>query len=418
MSTRQDQGEGPGTDSAAGGGPVAPFAAPFAAGSGPPPPAGAADAELEPGRPRTSPGVRLKLVAALLLVVVFAGLAGVASLPWWRDRVPEGYRGVLPTFPEEDRRLGQLGAATEALRRDLAMAVNHIDRVTKVITALEQRVGDLETRASVVVAPSSPPVAAEPAVDPDLVRRLSDLEGRVTAVDPAPLVERARQLESRIDGVSGRIDVIARGQIGPATMVQVFDRIAAVEEMARKASARQDSALALTLAVAQLRDAVARGSAFETELQTVRALSDEPAAVDQAAAGFVSHAARGMPTQAALALRFESLVAEVARASVAPEGGGWAERTVQRLMALATVRRTDGTAVGESAVAVMARAQARMQAGDLAGAVREMKALSGAAAQAAEAWLADARARVAADEGLSALTARALGRSAAARTGG
>lgn len=403
MTTRHDQGDAPQPATGEGGEPTA-----LLEGQ----PGETAEAATEPRR--AGGGRALKAVAALVVLGAVGGLAGYAAMPLWRDHVPPEYRGFLPAFPEEDRRLGEMAATIDGLRRDLGASAGAVRHLAGTLTELEQRLARLES------APSAPAIVAseEPATDPAVMARLDQLESKLAANDTGTLAKRTDRLETRIEEVTGRVDTVAKGQIGPSTMVAVFDRIAAVEETARKAASRQDSALALTLAVAQLRDAVYRGAPFEAELQTVKALTDDVAAVDQAVAGFAAYSQKGMPTRAALARRFETLPTEVAQAAVAPDGSGWMDKTAQRLMAVVTVRRTDGAAAGDSAVAVMARAGALMLGGDLAGTVVEMQALSGATARVVETWLADARARVAADDGLSALTARALGRSAASRTGG
>jgi uroporphyrinogen-III synthase len=67
--------------------------------------------------------------------------------------------------------------------------------------------------------------------------------------------------------------------------------------------------------------------------------------------------------------------------------------------------------------AVAARAEARLAAGDVAGAVAEVDRLTGPAAAAAQAWLAAAKARLAAERTLDELSRHALARFAAGREG-
>jgi hypothetical protein len=67
------------------------------------------------------------------------------------------------------------------------------------------------------------------------------------------------------------------------------------------------------------------------------------------------------------------------------------------------VRRT-GEISGQSPEAVVARAEVRLQAGDLAGAVAEMTTLEGQLPE-NDAWLARARLRLAAERALDALNA-------------
>jgi hypothetical protein len=75
---------------------------------------------------------------------------------------------------------------------------------------------------------------------------------------------------------------------------------------------------------------------------------------------------------------------------------------LRRLSDVVTVRPI-GDVEGLGAGAVVARAEHRLQAGDLAGALTELDGLSGLAAEAAAAWRSDAEARLAADAALAAL---------------
>ena len=82
-------------------------------------------------------------------------------------------------------------------------------------------------------------------------------------------------------------------------------------------------------------------------------------------------------------------------------------------MSIATVRRTDGDAGGDSAWAVVARADSRLKQNDLAGAVTEMQSLKGESKFAAQSWLSPAQARVAAERVLNETTTKAIGAVAA-----
>ena len=82
---------------------------------------------------------------------------------------------------------------------------------------------------------------------------------------------------------------------------------------------------------------------------------------------------------------------------------GWVGQTLDRVGSLVTVRRT-GDISGQSPEAVVARAEVRLQEGDLAGAVAEMTALEGQM-PANDAWLVRARLRLTAERALDALNA-------------
>ena len=172
----------------------------------------------------------------------------------------------------------------------------------------------------------------------------------------------------------------------------------------------------LLLAVGQLRDALRGSAPFAGALDAVRALADGDAEVQKAVAALRPDAARGIPGRAALQQSFRATAVEVARAAVAPEGDGWLDQTIARLSQVITIRRTaDGGADDTSATGLLARAEGRMEAGDLAGAVAALGKLKGAPAKAAAGWLSDANRRLEAERILAALGARAVGRM---KTGG
>ena len=74
-----------------------------------------------------------------------------------------------------------------------------------------------------------------------------------------------------------------------------------------------------------------------------------------------------------------------------------------------TVRRIDGMAAGSSTSAILARTGMFLKDGNVAAAVTEMEQLEEAPATAAAPWLADATARVAAEQTVAEATNKALG---------
>src|SRR5690606_24452829 len=140
--------------------------------------------------------------------------------------------------------------------------------------------------------------------------------------------------------------------------------------------------------------------------QAVEALQP-PETLAPLLATLATHADEGVPTLQALQRRFGAVLAEALRADAAAAREGWVEETLGRLTGLVTIRRT-GEVAGDDAEAILARAEARLAAGDLAAAVAELEALTGPAAAAVAPWLEAARLRLAADEAAASLQAQAL----------
>jgi hypothetical protein len=168
------------------------------------------------------------------------------------------------------------------------------------------------------------------------------------------------------------------------------------------------------MALGQWQNAVAAGRPFALELETTKAIAARAgASLDDSA--FAAYAATGLPTLPDLRGRFDAAAAAAVRAAAVPDNtAGWLRRILDRVMALATIRRVDGSAEGASAWAIAARAESRMMQNDLPGAVAEMEGLRGAAAEAAAFWTGPAKARLAAEHTLADSITKAVASVAAA----
>src|SRR5581483_2619537 len=114
-------------------------------------------------------------------------------------------------------------------------------------------------------------------------------------------------------------------------------------------------------------------------------------------------AANGAPTLAQLQASLPAqAIAEAANAEAASQAvganQGWMERLINRLSEAVTVRPVGADATGDGPLPRLARGEAKLKSGDLAGAVAELDGLQGRAAEAAAGWLAQAKARMAQDQ--------------------
>jgi uroporphyrinogen-III synthase len=100
-------------------------------------------------------------------------------------------------------------------------------------------------------------------------------------------------------------------------------------------------------------------------------------------------------------------IAEAANSETAAQavgaGEGWSERLINRLSEAVTIRPVGANAEGDGPLPRLARGEAKLKSGDLAGAVAEIADLQGKAAIAAQAWLTQAKARLAQDQAGAAL---------------
>ncbi|CAA7621287.1 COG4223 family protein [Magnetospirillum sp. SS-4] len=316
--------------------------------------------------PPSRPPSRFGMVAVPILLA----LAAAATFPLWRDQAGLPAPGG--------------GVETESLRTELS--------------AVTRRLAQLEARPEPAVSGSAP----APADD----SRLAALEQAMRGLQAQPAAPAT--LAADVDSISKQLAEMRKTAADSATMLRLVDRLDQVEASLRDLQARRSSAAALLLAVGQLREAVNAGRAFDAELRAVKVLAGDEAALAGAADAIAERAEAGLATRPALTARFDALAPRLIRAEILPDEDGWQRRVMDRLLNLVTVRREDGNAAGESAAAQVARAQAALGRGDLAAAVSELGSLPPGPAAQASSWLAEAKARLAADKALSEMAAQAV----------
>ncbi|MBL8835233.1 MAG: uroporphyrinogen-III synthase [Alphaproteobacteria bacterium] len=332
---------------------------------------------------------------------------------------------------------GALGGRVERLERAVAALPAPPADPAPRLAAIEQRLGALTAAAGqapslpaewagriealerrVAIAAAAPAAAAQgpaasgdaPAADdavPD--QRVVAVERALSSLDAtlARMAGALAALERRIAALEAAPAPGADpGQV--AALRAETERLAG--DLARATRSVQESAgptgpLAQRLAFTQLRDAIGRGDPFAGELVALRA-SGAAAAVE-ALAPIAGAAERGIATRAALAQRFPAVADAVARIG-RPAEAPWWWTPIDRLRGLVQIRPV-GDVPGDSAAALVARAEQRLTAGDLPGALAILDGLSGPSAEAASRWRAEAAQRVQAEALLAQIGAQFAG---------
>jgi hypothetical protein len=266
-------------------------------------------------------------------------------------------------------------------------AATPIDTLAQPLAGLEARMARLEQRPAAVPTPSvqapdlGPLTARVAAVEQRQGPNIAPLETRIAALEARPPVD--SQLAGRIDALSARADSL---ETALRTMQSDLARRLDADE-ARIATAERNAGQ--ISALASRVDRVGRAQAAQLTLNAGQKLGDLPGAPPELA----RYANAPPPTEATLRLAFPSAAREaLAAARPQSEGKPLLERLWAETQELVTVRRGDRVLVGDPAAGVLERARAALDAGDLAGAVAAVGALTGAPAQAMAGWLADARA--------------------------
>ncbi len=274
--------------------------------------------------------------------------------------------------------LQSLQAAGEKRAQDLAS----LDSALKAITGeggLESKVSDLASKADGLTA--------------------------ATAKNEAGVANLTNEVRSVTGQVSGLgIDQLRSGAAALSTRLDTFEnRLGTMEDQVRGQAAAERNAL--LLAVGQLDDAVAVGQPFAQSLSLVGSYAGDSApAADMTV--LQNYASSGVETMRVLRVRFgEEADAIIAADYDATADEGLFGEVVRNLSQLVIVRSRDPDDPGVNGV--VSRTEAALNAGDLAGAVREVESLEGSPAQAAASWLAAAKDRLSVDTALASL-AKAL----------
>lgn len=411
-----------------------------------------------PAGPSRGGAVILGLVAGAL-----AGGAMVVTEPSWRPYIPwpaatQGEASLAADIADLRRQLatqettaGIDSEARQKIQNLQAEIANWKDQLTQAtgndgatpqpidLGPIEMRLGALEEKIETlanatpdapdtatqdaVVAPATPPVDLT-----GITTRLAELEGRLAGLGDA-----ANRLDALSSETATQKAEIETAQAKLENVANLNDRLTALEGEAKTLGAglteitqdnadialKRQRAAALVLALGQLRASLSSDRPFSAELAAAedlgRADPDVAAKLAPALDPLKPFADIGAPTLSQLQASLPTAtIAQAASADAAGDAlgveSGWLQKTLNRLSELVTVRPV-GDVEGESALAHLARTEARLGAGDLAAAVAEAKGFTGQAATAAKDWLAQAEARLAVDAAagqLSTLSAEAF----------
>jgi uroporphyrinogen-III synthase len=371
----------------------------------------------------------LGLVGVLVLLLVLAG--GWIAWPAWGPTLPGWLHGSIAPLMEAGRSAGGAGRVDEiasriaGLERDIAAVKADIAARPRVDPARLSAIGDtargnadrigaMEADLAALrksVAERGPSEAAA-----SLARRLGEAESRIAALAAEPGTKAAVEaLDTLRTQSSARMTVLERENDALRKLIAMHDERLAALEKRPAAVAGAGRANALVIAVGQLREAARGAAPFADALEGVKAIAEDDAALQAEIAALAPLAATGVPDLTALRLRFDRISAGIASEAFVPKGEGWIDRTLQQLSRLVTVKRSGIDAASrDDENGRVVRAELRLAAGDLAGAVAALDGLSGRAAELAAPWLTEARSRLAVDRAVGRLFAEALRRTGAA----
>lgn len=336
-----------------------------------------------PAAPPPRPASRIPAFAAIAL----AALAIVAVALLWQNqqdleaRLAEARAPATQALADLRQRSDDMAATIGRLESRIEQAAGNDSQ------ALENRLAELE--------------ASIEAQTTELENSLQTLQSQTASElqqlsENQTVTENLQALNERVDGLAGQLDERAR------TLREEVETLRAAVAEAQKTAeeAAGTTSAAAMLALGQVEAAVEAGRPFAEPLSRLRRLVDELPGGDDALAGWSESAEAGIPTLPALKERFEELVVEAGSRIETGSGPAWLNQAMERAASIVSIRRVGEDVAGDSPDAVLARAEAALDRGDLRRAVDEVGTLQGKPAELFAGWLEDARARLAATEGL------------------
>jgi uroporphyrinogen-III synthase len=369
-------------------------------------------------RPTIAPAAPMKtwLGGAVLGALVLAlGVAGaVMARDIWMPLIdPEYGLADAGELMGIDRRVMALESAqaSRSAQGEVTVTAETLAPLEQGLAGLGERLEALESRVAALAA-------APPAGDESSAARLAELSARVEALGALEQrLDALDELAARTDGLTGRVEALSALEQridALSALEQRIDALSALEDRVEalagtraEARAAMTGEAAFTLAVQQLSQALRGSGPFAEELAFLRDLAASGkiqggAAIEQLIAPLAPHADAGIPSLAGLKAAFPEVAREVVVQSRGGAQGDWVSGALRRMSDLVTLRPV-GPVEGASAGAVVARAEDHLKADDLAAALAELEALQDPAAKAAQAWRAEATARLAARRALTGL---------------
>lgn len=386
------------------------------------------------------------LVAAVML------LAGaVLSLPYWPEEARQAWRGPPPPAPPPPP---DVARPVDNAKREIEAKLEDLDKRVRAATAAAQadrpqdpaiadlrgRLTGLESRVAAAAAappprPGTPPAPAPapvpaPAAAPS-AQALAALEKDLAQIkqDLATLRQDVAGFRQETSTFKQDEAALKQDMAGLRASMTNLDQLVegqrealdkAKAEATRRSVAEQQTALAAARAsaaigiAARLSSAVQSGLPYVQDLELLAPFAKDDPKLAEAVTALQPQAAGGVTSRAVLVADFPAIAKAALADDLADDSFG--QRLLGKLRSLVSLRRVGADVEGNSAEAQLARAEAALEAGNLAQTVELVKALPAQTRRATASWLSRAETHLAAQRAVDRLAAHAVTLLGAART--
>lgn len=373
-----------------------------------------------------------KFVFVLSVLVI----AGLACVPQTRNMIVEKYRemiakqeAVAPQSAQEaveEQVLISAGIAEEPAEE--IIGEQNMPEPEEIVSRLEQleNARAFENAEEVIATsePDRPTVASDPAykVLADQQKALlAEMERLRTQIDQVHfgnkrelnrvleklpdfhrLEQRVSAVYSREDGFERRlvdeslkITRLEKNKADASSVLSLMTRMDAAEQKIQVSNAEKERAVALLLAVYQLRETAMSGQGFAMEQQAALALADAYPRIAGYLRDLSGVADRGVHTKRYLLRSFDTYADQAVLSESLSSKKDWFHQALNSLKTLVVIRKTDVTDAEPTTQSVLARAGLAVQDEDLGEAVLILKDLTGSAADTMREWTLNAERYVA-----------------------
>jgi uroporphyrinogen-III synthase len=339
---------------------------------------------------------KTKLLLAGIVIVAAAGAGSYFTKDIWLPKAKAKIVDVLgleTAVASSDPRLDDLVARLDTLEKAKPSQAVDLKPVMAQVEALDKALNDVKTDISTISVANGNEGKLE--------------EFKALALRLESATQAGGQDLSALRDENARLSQL---------VTELNSRLTDIEAARLMQRGASDNAQALVAALSSLREVVRTSASYEIELQALAALAQGDVVLEQAVETLQGDAAKGVPSLSALTANFDGVANDIVRAIAIPESAGWVEKTVQNITSLIKIRRAPGQTTGEGPLGIVARAEMNLQAGDLAGALKELETLDAKPLEAAKPWIDAGKARMNTDQTLSLMQAHIL--SLLGRTGG
>ncbi len=332
-----------------------------------------------------------------VLVLALATAAAYLTRDRWIPPLAGMLAQHLPPSPGQNEDRVRVAESVNTLKSETADVRSQVSASTNRLASLQQELESLRQEVDQAAAKAREPQQAAQApqpAQPDISQPLEDIDQRLSQLEVG---------SGRLSAVEQQLDTLQ------SSLSQVRSSVSDAGEQARRPAAT-------VLAVNQLAEALDRTGGYAQQLETVRAIAGDDAALTGPIDQLGQWADTGLAGFGELRARFPEMARSVAQTDYQREGGSWFDSVTNRLTSLVTVRKVGDAALAAGGTdAALTQAEDALQAGNLGGAVKALEGLQGASADAASAWLKQAQDRLAAEKALADLRMAAIAQLNAAR---